>query len=207
MDAIRVNKSTRVNQVSSRTHFVRSDSNLIDFFIGDKMKRCSKCKQSKSISEFYKSKSEKDGLQSWCKACRRDYKQTEKGKASTRRYNHSENRKIAQRHYYCYTIKGRLRCIFNKMSHRCNNPENTDYNYYGGRGIKVKFVSFNDFYDYVTNELKADPRGLTIDRINNDGHYERGNIRFVTRAENNRNKRKKYAKRVAKVEFAIKEFE
>ncbi len=35
----------------------------VGFFIGDKMKRCSKCKQSKSISEFYKSKGEKDGLQ------------------------------------------------------------------------------------------------------------------------------------------------
>ena len=35
MDAIRVNENTRVNQVSSRTQLVRSDSNLIDFFIGD----------------------------------------------------------------------------------------------------------------------------------------------------------------------------
>lgn len=39
MDAIRVNENTRVNQVSSRTQLVRSDSNLIGFFIGDKMKR------------------------------------------------------------------------------------------------------------------------------------------------------------------------
>ena len=39
MDAIRVNENTRVNQASSRTQLVRSDSNLIDFFIGDKMKR------------------------------------------------------------------------------------------------------------------------------------------------------------------------
>lgn len=35
MDAIRVSDNTRVNQVSSRTQLVRSDSNLIDFFIGD----------------------------------------------------------------------------------------------------------------------------------------------------------------------------
>lgn len=41
MDAIRVNKNTRVNQVSSRTQLVRSDSNLIDFFIGDEMKQLS----------------------------------------------------------------------------------------------------------------------------------------------------------------------
>ena len=36
MDAIRVNNNTRVNQVSSRTQLVRSDSNLIDFFIEDR---------------------------------------------------------------------------------------------------------------------------------------------------------------------------
>ena len=40
MYAISVNKNVKVNQVSSRTHFVRADSNLVDFFIGDyQMKR------------------------------------------------------------------------------------------------------------------------------------------------------------------------
>jgi len=62
------------------------------------------------------------------------------------------------------------------------------YKDYGGRGIKVKFTSFEDFYNHIINTIKIDPRGLTIDRIDNDGHYEKGNIRFVSRAENNRNK-------------------
>jgi len=43
--------------------------------------------------------------------------------------------------------------------------------------------SADDFRDYVINELKVDPRGLQIHRIDNDGHYERGNIVFVTREE------------------------
>ena len=38
MNAISVNKNIKVNQVSSRTHSVRADSNLVGFFIGDDMK-------------------------------------------------------------------------------------------------------------------------------------------------------------------------
>ena len=33
------------------------------------MKKCSKCKKPKQLSEFYKSKSRKDGHQVWCKKC------------------------------------------------------------------------------------------------------------------------------------------
>lgn len=157
-------------------------------------KRCSKCKQSKSLSEFYKSNRERDGLQNWCKVCLRDYKQTEKGKATAKRYNHSGKSKAIKKRYR-NSIRGHLNHIFNSMLRRCNNPKNADYKYYGGRCIKVLFSSFDEFYDYIVNVLKANPRGLTIDRIDNDGNYERGNIRFVTTTENNQNKRDRYAKR------------
>ena len=43
MYAIRVNRNTKVNQVSSRTQPVRSDSNLIDFFVGDNKMECIIC--------------------------------------------------------------------------------------------------------------------------------------------------------------------
>jgi len=77
------------------------------------------------------------------------------------------------------------------MKQRCSNPKNKDYRYYGARGIKIEFEKFNDFYDYIVNTLSIDPHGLTIDRINNNGNYARGNIRFVSQAENNRNRRKR----------------
>ena len=52
-------------------------------------KRCPKCKQKKTLSEFYKNRSEKDGLQGWCKSCFnakvKAYQQTEKGKAVKRK--------------------------------------------------------------------------------------------------------------------------
>ena len=90
MDAIRVNDNTRVNQVSSRTQLVRSDSNLIDFFIGNvQMKICSKCKIIKSLSEFYKDHNRKNGYHYQCKTCLSKYKEkylrTEQGKTTLRK--------------------------------------------------------------------------------------------------------------------------
>lgn len=175
-------------------------------------KRCPKCKLIKAISEFSKNRKSKDELQSYCKKCKkiyqRNYRKTAKGKSYEKNYKQSKKAKVVNRascnQYYkkhrkeqnqkekfnYSTIKGYLKRVFRGMNYRCNNPKSKDYKYYGGRGIKVKFTSFDDFYNYVVNELKIDPRGLTIDRINNDGNYERGNIRFVTKAENNQNRRK-----------------
>ncbi len=92
----------------------------------------------------------------------------------------------------CQTIVEHLRRVFAGMIYRCGNPNGIGYKNYGGRGIKVLFASSDEFIDYVVNVLKVDPRGLTIDRINNDCNYERGNIRFVSQAENNRNRSKRH---------------
>lgn len=74
------------------------------------------------------------------------------------------------------------------MKQRCTSPAYKNYKNYGGRGIKVCFKSANEFVDYVINILQVDPRGLQVDRIDNNGNYEPGNIRFVTHLENQHNK-------------------
>ena len=51
------------------------------------MKTCSKCKIEKSRSEFYKNQAQRDGLNGWCKECRKKHQQTEVGKATQRRAN------------------------------------------------------------------------------------------------------------------------
>lgn len=123
MDAIRVNRNIKVNQVSSRTQLVRSDSNLIDFFDGDsRMKICLKCKQTKPLSEFNKNRSKKDGFQAYCKTCQkianRKYLRTEKGKITyqiiQKCYRLTENHKIAHRktnfrYYYRYPERCKAR--------------------------------------------------------------------------------------------------
>ena len=68
---------------------------------------------------------------------------------------------------------------------RCNNPNNTDYKNYGSRGIKFLFNSFEEFYA----ELGDRPPGLSLDRKDVNGHYEKGNVRWATSKEQAQNKR------------------
>jgi len=94
---------------------------------------------------------------------------------------------------YCNTLKGHLRRTFHNMDQRCNNLKATSYKYYGGRGIQNKFQSPEAFINYVMVDLGVTHidqiRGLQVDRINNDGHYEPGNIRFATASVNTNNRR------------------
>ena len=77
--------------------------------------------------------------------------------------------------------------IWTGMRTRCNNPKCKAYPNYGGRGIKVceRWDSFENFLEDV-GEI---PKGMEIDRINNDGNYELGNVRVATRKINVANRR------------------
>lgn len=73
---------------------------------------------------------------------------------------------------------------------RCNNPNNPQYNGYGGRGIKFceRWSKFTNFL--ADMGLKPSPKH-SIDRYpNKDGNYEPGNVRWATASEQQRNKRK-----------------
>ena len=72
---------------------------------------------------------------------------------------------------------------------RCTNPKSTGWNSYGGRGIKMCEEwqkSFLDFYRHVGPRPSVNH---SIDRINNQGNYEPGNVRWSTAKEQCRNKR------------------
>ncbi|MDL2315621.1 hypothetical protein LJC59_00865 [Desulfovibrio sp. OttesenSCG-928-A18] len=88
------------------------------------------------------------------------------------------------------TPERRLHSVWHFIKRRCYNTKERFYKDYGGRGITLCDEWLNDFqafYDYCM-ACGWQP-GLQIDRINNDGNYEPGNIRFVTNKENNRNRR------------------
>lgn len=72
---------------------------------------------------------------------------------------------------------------------RCNNQNNPRYKDYGGRGIEFRFDSYSSFLA----ELGRKPsKHHSVDRIDNNGHYEKGNVRWATQKEQNRNTRKNH---------------
>lgn len=78
------------------------------------------------------------------------------------------------------------------IKRRCNNPKRFAYERYGARGIRMYEPWLNDFvsfYNYVTALPGAMDPGLTLDRENNDGHYEPGNLRWATVKMQNLNTR------------------
>jgi hypothetical protein len=69
---------------------------------------------------------------------------------------------------------------------RCTNPNHSAWENYGGRGIQFRLPPFEQFIAHVG--LKPGPE-YELDRIDNDGDYEIGNIRWATHAENMTNRR------------------
>lgn len=92
------------------------------------------------------------------------------------------------------------RCrLLNRISaalQRCHNSNDKNYPNYGGRGIYVHdawrdgVVGRRKFLTYLITLEGWDVPNYDMDRIDTDKGYEPGNLRFVTRVENARNKRK-----------------
>lgn len=83
-----------------------------------------------------------------------------------------------------------LYSTYQNIHTRCTNTKTWQYNYYGGRGIKNNFNSFLDFYTYVSSLDKykdATLKNLTIDRIDNNGNYEVGNLKWSSLYEQSAN--------------------
>jgi hypothetical protein len=75
------------------------------------------------------------------------------------------------------------------VRNRCNNPKAKDFDLYGGRGIAIcsKWDSFPAFLSDVGTRPSQQH---SIDRIDSNGHYEPGNVRWASSKEQARNTRR-----------------
>jgi hypothetical protein len=77
------------------------------------------------------------------------------------------------------------------MMYRCYNPKAENWANYGGRGVSV-YTPWHDagvFLTWLDENLGSRPAGHSLDRINNDGNYEPGNVRWADKRTQLYNKR------------------
>ena len=90
-----------------------------------------------------------------------------------------------RKHCQCLAGKrGPEYCAYHNAKARCSKATHPSWKNYGGRGIKFLFVSFEQFYAV----LGPRPKGLTLERIDNEGNYEQGNVKWASRSEQQKNR-------------------
>ena len=77
--------------------------------------------------------------------------------------------------------------VYYEARTRCTNSNRPEWHNYGGRGIQFRFKSIEEFANHL---LPTWFSGATLDRIDVNGHYESGNVRWATKLEQGTNMRK-----------------
>lgn len=78
---------------------------------------------------------------------------------------------------------------WHNAKNRTTNPNVPVWPNYGGRGITMCDEWLNSFEAFFEHIGPKPGPGYSLDRIDNDGNYEPGNVRWATRTDQNRNQR------------------
>lgn len=79
--------------------------------------------------------------------------------------------------------------VYHEMRKRCLNPNNDSYDRYGGRGIVICARWLDSFEAFLSDMGERPTAKHSLDRINNEGNYEPGNVRWATAKDQGNNRR------------------
>lgn len=99
--------------------------------------------------------------------------------------------------------------IWRAIKQRCTNPRNKAFQNYGGRGIQMCQAWMESFEAFLADMGTRPAPGLTVERKNNNGHYEPNNCEWATYAKQTANRRCSIwidvdGERLSATEFAVR---
>lgn len=117
-----------------------------------------------------------------------------KGCGACRAYNDKNRIKSISKHNDCINYKTTtLHTLWGNIKSRCLNKNSKIYKFYGARGIKMYKPWINNyalFKSWVLKNIGDRPTVMhSLDRINVNGNYTPGNLRWATREEQAQNMR------------------
>lgn len=146
------------------------------------MKKCSKCKETKDLAEFNKTKTNKDGLSYLCKECNRLSNKVYRKRNQKRYYENQRQKRetepvfLSQLMYNCKTRAGKKGIEFNL---------DLDFIQELFKATKGKCsLTQQNMNLECHSRKKANPFKASLDRIDSTKGYIKGNVRFVCWAVN-----------------------